>query len=53
MTIDEKKAEIEDAKGWVNDLKELGASGTDIKNACRYQLILENDLARMEGDNSA
>jgi hypothetical protein len=50
MTVDQKKAEITDAKGWVEDLKELNASGTDIKNACRYVLLLENDLKKLEGE---
>ena len=51
--IERKKEEIEDAKGWVNDLKEMNAGGTDIHHACRYQLLLENDLKELEGKTDA
>ena len=49
MTIDEKKAEIEDAKGWIEDLKSLNGTTEEFINARRHVAILEDDLKKLQG----
>lgn len=46
--ITRKKAQIEDAKGWIGDLKELNGTQIEFARARHYVRLLENDLKKLE-----
>lgn len=53
--IDAKQAQIDDALGWVQDLKDLRAAGhelshADIFNATNYVTILQDDMRRLRAE---
>tara|TARA_R110002126_G_scaffold94650_1_gene223238 strand:+ start:162 stop:326 length:165 start_codon:yes stop_codon:yes gene_type:complete len=50
--IKRKQAEIDDAKGWVADLRELNPTSAEIVNATNYVILLQDDLKRMEEGSS-
>ena len=53
MTVDQKQAEIDDVKGWIEDLKTLNGSTEDFINARRHLELLEGDMTKIKekGEN--
>ena len=53
--IDAKQAQIDDALGWVQDLKDLRSAGIEpsqqeIFNATNYVTILQDDMRRLKAN---
>ena len=46
--IERKQAEIDDAKGWVGDLRELNAASHEIFAATNYVALLTDDLKKLK-----
>ena len=46
--IERKQAEVDDAKGWLNDLEDMNASQADIVNADRYLKLMQDDLRKLK-----
>lgn len=46
--IERKQAEITDALGWVEDLRELNPTPADIFGATNYVTLLQDDLAKLK-----
>ena len=46
--ITRKQAEIDDAKGWVADLRELSPTSTEIFGATNYVTLLQDDLKKLK-----
>lgn len=46
--IERKQAEIDDAKGWVEDLRELNPTPQDIFCATNYVTLLQDDLKKLQ-----
>lgn len=49
---DRKQAEIDDAMGWVEDLRELNPTSAEITNATNYVALLQADLKRLKEGTS-
>ena len=50
--IKRKQAEIDDAKGWIEDLRELNPTPAEIFNATNFVMLLQDDLKKLkEHDN--
>jgi hypothetical protein len=48
LRIMRKQAEITDALGWVEDLRELNPTRADIFNATNYVTLLQDDLKKLK-----
>jgi hypothetical protein len=48
LRIFNKQAEITDALGWVEDLRELNPTPADIFGATNYVTLLQDDLAKLK-----
>lgn len=46
--IEMKKADIADAEGWVEDLKELNGTQVELARARYYVVLLKKDLKKLE-----
>lgn len=46
--IERKQAEIDDALGWVEDLRELNPTPQDIFFATNHVVMLQDDLKRLK-----
>ncbi len=46
--IESKKAQIQDALGWVEDLRDLSPTRQDIFNATNYVVLLQDDLKKLQ-----
>lgn len=53
MTAEQKQAEIDDVKGWIEDLKTLNGSTEDFINARRHLELLEGDMEKIKAGNAA
>jgi len=51
MTAEQKQAEIDDVKGWIEDLKTLNGSTEDFINARRHLELLEGDMEKIKAGN--
>jgi len=45
--IERKQAEIDDAQGWVKDLRELNGTPVEIGHAINYVRLLKDDLKKL------
>lgn len=53
MNIEQKQAEIDDVKGWIEDLKTLNGSTEDFINARRHLELLEDDMEKIRAGSAA
>lgn len=50
--IKRKQAEIDDAKGWLEDLRELNGTQAEISHASNYVRLLQDDLNKLKEGES-
>jgi hypothetical protein len=53
VNIEQKQAEIDDVKGWIEDLKTLNGSTEDFINARRHLELLEDDMEKIRAGSAA
>ena len=46
--IERKQADLDDALGWVEDLRSLNPTRQDIFNATNYVVLLQDDLRKLK-----
>ncbi len=51
--IERKQADLDDALGWVEDLRSLTPSRQDIFNATNYVVLLQDDLRKLRSTTMA